>query len=802
MRAVLIACRIALATLWLALTLAVATAQEAIDYAEWRQVSSEIEALLAEDELPRQALNALRDAASDWRGRFLDGTRINADEIDTINAQIAALGPPPGEGQTEAQDIATRRAELNEALAAVRAPRIEAVTALAEANALIARIDARFRAQQTDAFFQLQRSPLLPSQWLDALSHISDVTRRAGSEVASNMSRLRTEEEIAKRLPLSLLLLSIAIILIARGPYVTDRLVRRVEQNTSEHGRVVYGYLVSLGGIALPMVGVSLINAALISTGILGPVGRAVALGINIGIVLYAISRWLAARLYPERDLTPTPINLNESRRSRGRRLSRIAGILLGVLILVEIIDRASGFDPQRVSVIVFPVFVLLGVALFEIGRLARAGRPSGGDAMGYSGYLLGIAGRALQAVGVIGPVLAAIGYYNMAKGILVPTTLTLGVAAFLVTFHYVVRAAYGLLRGLSVDEAEDALVPILISFVLTFVTVPFASLFWGVRMADLADLWTEFKTGVQVGETTISPVDFLTVLVVFGIGYALTRLVQGLMRTTVLPRTTLDKGGQNAAVSGLGYVGITLAALAGVTAAGIDLSSFAIIVGALSVGIGFGMQNIVNNFVSGIILLIERPISEGDWVDVNGNFGIVKSISVRSTIIETFDRTDVIVPNGDLVSGIVTNWTRGNTIGRVIVPVGVAYGTDTRKVEQILKDVAEAHPIVAVNPAPVVLFRGFGASSLDFEIRAILTDVSYIVVVQSDLNHEIARRFAEEGIEIPFAQQDIWFRNPETLRGTVAEPAASEPDTGGSTAGIVRPDPGLREPDSGEGDD
>jgi len=210
---------------------------------------------------------------------------------------------------------------------------------------------------------------------------------------------------------------------------------------------------------------------------------------------------------------------------------------------------------------------------------------------------------------------------------------------------------------------------------------------------------------------------------------------------------------------------------------AGVEFTNLAIIAGALSVGIGFGLQNIVNNFVSGLILLVERPIRTGDWIMVGSTEGYVKKISIRSTQIQTFDRADVIVPNSELISGQVTNWMLSDPWGRVRVPVGVAYGSDTARVMEILLDVANKHPLVITNypgvGQPRALFRAFGDSSLDFELRCFIRDVDKRLATISDLNLAIDAAFREAGIEIPFPQRDLHFRNgaPSGVPASAATP-------------------------------
>jgi len=283
---------------------------------------------------------------------------------------------------------------------------------------------------------------------------------------------------------------------------------------------------------------------------------------------------------------------------------------------------------------------------------------------------------------------------------------------------------------------------------------------------------------GFQILDFRIVPSKILISLLIFALIIISTGWIKRQLETNWLPKTTMDRGAREAMVTITGYVMFVIAALVALSVAGFNFSNITIIAGALSVGIGFGLQNIVNNFVSGLILLFERPVRKGDWVQVGTTEGYVQDIRIRSTRIQTFDRSDVIVPNSELISNQVTNYMLGDIRGRAIVRVGVAYGSDVEKVRYILSQVAEENDLVVKDgssPRPMVLFRGFGDSSLDFELRVHLYDVDRRLSTISNLNFAIDKAFREEGIEIPFPQRDVHVR---TLPDQDAEDQADRVDT------------------------
>ena len=726
--------------------------QEVTDYEKWELNALRAETVIETDRASIEALEKLRLQLVQWRTSFQQLQNENQDRIETIETQIESLGLKPESGKDPLED---RRVALDKQLAKLNEPIVRAQEAFNRADGMISEIDTLISQRQASEFLQLGPSILNPLLWGSSLGDVFKSFATLSKETSGVLSSTYFQDQFSDRL-ISVLLISIfSILLFIYSGSISNQLntaTKRFEK-VIEFLSLCFKYL--LRYLAL----YSLINLAQ-SLSIFGIRGDLIADNFYLWIGYFVFAFWLVERLQRSWQVSAT----NNLSVKNLRNFAIFSPLLLMAQDFGSDLARLQLLEQQSFSVLNSAITVLAGILLWRISVLLKSVISSTATLSSLQLKLLGFLRRILLGVAVISPLIAAIGYVNAGSAIALPMIKTLGLLALIVILQRLTFDVYAAILNKSEEEA-DALAPVLLGFIITISVLPFFAIIWGTRVSSLTELWIQFQDGIKIGDSRISPLDFLTFILLFTIGYMLTRVVQSALRGSILPKTNLDSGAQNALVAGLGYIGIFIAALVSISSTGLDLSSLAIVAGALSVGIGFGLQNIVSNFVSGVILLIERPISQGDWIEVSGKMGYVRNISVRSTRIETFDRTDVIIPNADLVSGVVTNWTRGNTIGRVIIPVGVAYGTDTKKVEEILRDIISQNEHVAKDPAPGVVFQGFGADSMDFEIRAILSDVNYMLSVKSDVNHEIVKRFNKEGIEIPFAQRDVWIRNPEVLK-------------------------------------
>lgn len=300
-----------------------------------------------------------------------------------------------------------------------------------------------------------------------------------------------------------------------------------------------------------------------------------------------------------------------------------------------------------------------------------------------------------------------------------------------------------------------------LIDFVVWgLVFIPAVLMIWGVY-DNLSDATRGFfSIGFKFGDQLIS-----LGLLIFSIGiiyitFLFSWITQILLMNLVLIGRILDKGARFSITRLVHYVIICIGFLIAISSLGLDITKLTIIISALGVGIGFGMQGIVNNFISGLILLFERPIRVGDTIEIEGKWSEIKKIGLRATTVQTLEQANVIIPNADLISNNVTNWTLGNRQIRATISVGVAYGSDVSLVMETLIECATNNKKVTQRTLPQVLFLGFGESSLDFELRVWILDADYRMIVKSELNQDIDRRFREANIEIAFPQRDLHLRS------------------------------------------
>lgn len=378
-----------------------------------------------------------------------------------------------------------------------------------------------------------------------------------------------------------------------------------------------------------------------------------------------------------------------------------------------------------------------------------------------------------LAAIAIL--VTSGLGYVGIARLISTHVVLTGGAIAIVLVIHLAIRSMLqGPVKALlearfGIDPAQSVAfrrgLSVVLNIGLGLVAIPLVLVSWGYTTHEALTGLRTALFGFEIGEVRISPARILIAIGLFLALVFATRIIQRWLDKGVLRSQRMDQGIANSIRTAVGYTGFIVAALAAIAYGGIDITNFAIVAGALSVGIGFGLQSIVNNFVSGLILLVERPIKVGDRVTIGDQEGYVRRISVRATEVETFDRSSVIVPNSELISNTVTNWTHRNALGRALITVSASYNSDPEQVRDILLKVASETPLVLQYPAPAVAFDNFGADGLDFVLLGFVADVNNVWATRSEMRYRVFKAFKDEGIEIPFPQRDLHLRDLDGLK-------------------------------------
>jgi potassium efflux system protein len=295
------------------------------------------------------------------------------------------------------------------------------------------------------------------------------------------------------------------------------------------------------------------------------------------------------------------------------------------------------------------------------------------------------------------------------------------------------------------------------ILLIIFFVALPLSLGY--LRETSVGKYLSWLNSGIGIGGTKITVINIIYLILFLVLFMFASRVIRETLQNRVLPRTRLDIGARASFVNIVIYAFWILAIYTGINILGINLSSLAFMAGALGIGIGFGLQNIVNNFVSGIILLFDPSIQVGDMVQIGDDWGAVSRINIRTTVVQTFDNASLIIPNSEMLSNKVTNWSFQDPKVRRQVDVGVAYGSDIQLVRKILLQIAAEMPEVLADPAPWVDFMDFGDSALIFRIRFWISSPDYWLTAPTEFRFRIDEEFKKHGIEIAFPQQDIHIR-------------------------------------------
>jgi len=739
-----------------------------------------VEDTLTRENLSNGQLDRLRQDIDESLGEL--GTLIEEIQprLAAINGQLEKLGEPPGEDQpAEPQAIAAERASLQDQANRLESTLKAAQASQVRANQLNERVQNRRRALFTSQLFERTTTPLSLSLWQRAAAQNETAKRRSRLLLEESARALDSNETLY-----AILFFGVVIFVVLQAAcwkWVQHFREWEDEQPPPFWQRASSGAWVIILRALPIMATAGAVYGMLAATDMLVPrmeeIVRAAAIALVTVAIVSALSTTILAPNRPQWRILP----VNNMGATRVNRLVLAVAAVFGIDKVVSTINEVL-YMPLATTIAQTSATNVLFAVLLGAVLMTRLGTKEG-DEDSQLNWLrwLRLPGYALILTIVLATAAGYVAFGRfLAAQVVITGSILVVVYLMLVWVNAVgdrIKSGQTGTRGMPALPSDTrrrdqiALVLTLVLKAAIFaVAFPIILLQWGFDWQDLTGWAQKAFFGFQVGGLNISIATLVGAVLVFAVAYGIARVLLNWMDNQVMEPAGLSGGVRDSVRTGLGYVGFIAAVLVAASYAGLDFSNLAIVAGALSVGIGFGLQSIVNNFVSGLILLAERPIKVGDWVVVGENQGFVRKISVRATEIETFDRANVVVPNSMLISEKVQNWTLHNNVGRVSIDVGVSYDSDPERVKDILLEVAREHPQILTHPEPYVWFSDFGNSSLDFRLFCYALNITRQLGIQTDLRIAIMKRFREEGIEIPFPQSDVHFRDLDWLKTALSE--------------------------------
>ena len=749
--------------------------------AKWQSELDKLQTELHQPRVEWSRLDAYRDELHQVHKQTVELSARLQSQLDATNEQLKLLGPTSAAGEPQLPQTALRRAGLQEQLGILRAGEASAQSARLRIDNLLAKIEDTRRDEFTSYLLRPVAGIYSYHTWSNVPGAVPETVRRIRGLVTDWWQGVR-DPGAARQVGLEAVLLFVVLSLIGR------RGARRLREwqgpgelsfwrrASSAAGVVLFRAL----PVAVPVVFAYVMTAA------------EQPLPYRLSWLFYLAAESIVI-VFTVAALVTTVFAPRASRWRLVAVSDAVAVRICGLVILLAFVYSFASLFYSMTLLARAPFELTMAVALpsslLLVGLVVAILRtPMGEEDSAGSSVMLFRAIRSLVWVIVSAIVLCALtGYLALANFL----AQQLVVTGLILTLVYLMLVwVDGFAQCISDDSAilgrwlgeqgkldqgrrEQLTLPVslLLKLAVLIVAVPFIMLQWGYTRPDIEEWYRQLFFGFHIGNTPVTLGALVASMIVFAIGYAAARLFQGWLDIQVLQPAGISGGVRHSIRTAVGYIGILTAALVAFSYAGLSLSSLAIVAGAFSIGIGFGLQNVVNNFVSGLILLVERPVRVGDLVVVDGEEGYVRKISVRSTELETFDRANVLIPNSSFVSEKVKNWTLHNHIARVAISVGTAYDSDPNEVKDVLLRVARENPEVLRSPEPIVELTGFGSSSINFALYVFIdiSDLSKTVRVRTNLSIAIFTAFAEKGIGIPFTQADVRISNVDQVSAAIA---------------------------------